>query len=205
MATAIAGIGDTLTMRDPRALLLDLRARLLGSTATPAAGGDWQAVFDPLTKALDAQAALIERLRQDVEAAERARDVAQLTRMRVVGQLNTVHKALTAATPDFPDDPAGEAQHLALRRIEWLISHGGNDPAAAAAAKEAEMEAPMPGQAVLEAIIAGERKFTKPQLEFSLTEAIVLTNWDMTPLELLAKGEPWLAQLILSKHAPQAE
>ena len=192
-------------MRDPRALLLDLRARLLGLAAAPGAGGDWHAVIDPLTKALDAQAALIERLRQDVEAAERARDVAQLTRMRVVGQLHTVHKALTAATPEFPAAPDGEAQHLALRRIEWLISHGGNDPAVAEAAREAEMEAPMPGQAVLEAVIAGHRNFTKPQLEFSLTEAIVLTNWEMTPLELLAKGEPWLAQLILSNHAPPVE
>jgi hypothetical protein len=117
-----------------------------------------------------------------------------------------LHKTLTAATPDFEGDKDGEVQHVALRRIEWLASRGGSNPSAAIAAKEAEMEAPMPGQAVLEAVIAGQRRFTKPQLEFSLSEAIVLTNWELTPLEIMEKGEPWLADLILKNHsAPPAD
>jgi hypothetical protein len=63
------------------------------------------------------------------------------------------------------------------------------------------MEAPMPGRAVLEAVIAGERKFTKQQLEFSIAEAMVLTGWQQTPLELMEQGEPWLAELILKNQA----
>jgi hypothetical protein len=66
------------------------------------------------------------------------------------------------------------------------------------------MEAPMPGQAVLEAVIAGERKFNKAQLEFSVSEAMVLTNWEMTPLELMEKGHVWLAELILKNHSSSA-
>jgi hypothetical protein len=71
-----------------------------------------------------------------------------------------------------------------------------------AAAREEEMNAPMPGQTVLEAVIAGERQVTKAQLEFSLSEAMVLCGWEMTPLEIMQKGEPWLAQLLLDHHSP---
>ncbi len=142
----------------------------------------------------------LQQLRQDVEEAERARDAANLQRMKVAGQLNTLHKALAAAVPQVA---AGtDAQSDALRRIEWLASNGGAGPDAALAAKAAEMEAPMPGRAVLEAVIAGERKFSKAQLEFSIAEAMVLTGWQQTPLELLEHGEPWLAELILKNQSP---
>ena len=101
---------------------------------------------------------------------------------------------------DFQGDADNDPQHVALRRIEWLTTRSGVDPAAAEAAKEAEMEAPMPGQAVLEAVIAGQRHFTKPQLEFSVSEAIVLTGWELTPVEIMAKGEPWLQSMPVSSN-----
>lgn len=191
-------------MNDPRTLLDDLRKCAL-EAPTLQVREAWNNQITTLAKALDSQAARIERLTQDVEAAERARDAASLARMRVVGQLSTLQKTLAAATPDFEGDADNDPQHVALRRIEWLTSRGGVDPSAAAAAKEAEMDAPMPGQAVLEAVIAGQRHFTKPQLEFSVSEAIVLTGWEMTPVEIMAKGEPWLAELILKNHAAPAE
>ena len=187
-------------MKDPRTLLAEFRSRVVIAPALPARE-DWLARIDAIGKAMDAQASQIARLRQDIEDAEHARDAANLARMRVFGQLNTLHKTLAAATPDFEGETDGEVQHVALRRIEWLASRGGTDPNAALAAKEAEMQAPMPGQAVLEAVIAGERRFTKAQLEFSVSEAIVLTGWEMTPIEIMDKGEAWLAELILRKHA----
>ena len=186
-------------MKDPKNLLADFRARVVIAPAL-AAREDWLRRIDEIAKALEAQDARMTRLRQDVEDAEHTRDAAHLARMRVFGQLNTLHKTLAAATPDFEGDTDGEVQHVALRRIEWLASRGGTDPNAALAAKEAEMQAPMPGQAVLEAVIAGERRFTKAQLEFSVSEAIVLTGWEMTPIEIMEKGEPWLAALILKNH-----
>lgn len=190
-------------MKDPRALLADFRSRVV---IAPALGAreDWLTRIDALAKGLEAQHLQMGRLRQDIEDAEHTRDAANLARMRVLGQINTLHKTLSAATPDFERDQNGEAQHLALRRIEWLASRGGIDPQAALAAKEAEMGAPMPGQAVLEAVIAGQRRFTKPQLEFSVSEAMVLTGWEMTPIEIIEKGEPWLADLILKNHAAPA-
>jgi hypothetical protein len=190
-------------MADPRKLLTDFRSRLASAPGL-ADRDDFLGRLDALAKALDAQASQISRLRQDIDDAEHVRDAANLARMRVFGQLNTLYKTLAAASPEFDAVEGSDAQHSAMRRIEWLASRGGTDPVAALAAKEAEMEAPMPGQAVLEAVLAGERRFTKPQLEFSLSEAIVLTNWELTPLEIMEKGEPWLAQLILRTHSHPA-
>jgi hypothetical protein len=189
--------------KDAKTLLLEFRERVVVAPALPARE-DWLARIDGILKALDVQKSLIERLRQDVEEAEHNRDAANLARMRVFGQLNTLHKTLAAATPNFAGDAAGEPQHVAQRRIQWLVESGGTDPVIALAARQAEMEAPMPGQAVLEAVIAGERKFNKAQLEFSVSEAMVLTNWEMTPLELMEKGHVWLAELILKNHSSSA-
>lgn len=189
-------------MKSAAELLVELRAAM--ATRPAQAGGECLALVDALGAALDAQAARLERLRQDVEDAEHARDGASLARMRVLGQLNTLHKTLSAASPDYDGENDGDTQHQALRRVEWLARRGGIDPAAALAAKEAEMNAPMPGQAVLEAVLAGDRKFTKAQLEFSVSEAMVLCSWELTPLEILAKGEPWLAQLLLDTHVTPA-
>lgn len=141
--------------------------------------------------------ARLQQALQDVEDAEHARDKANLARMKVAGQLNTLQKSLAAAAPE--GSASDDAQSAALQRIEWLAIHGKADPEAAVAAKAAEMEAPMPSRAVLEAVHSGTRMFNKEQLEFTIGEVMVLTGWEMTPIELLAKGQPWLAEQVL-KH-----
>jgi len=183
-------------MSDPRAQLQELRSLIEAAPALPERE-DWLARLDAVINAEGSTGnpARLERLRQDVEDAEHARDAANLQRMKVAGQLNTLHKTLAAAAPQIA--VGNDAQSDALRRIEWLASNGGAGPEAAEAAKAAEMDAPMPGRAVLEAVISGERKFTKAQLEFTIAEAMVLTGWNQTPLELMQQGEPWLAELVL--------
>lgn len=187
-------------MSDPRAQLQDLRSRIEAAPALPERA-DWLGLIDAAVQALPVAGAPspeLERLRQDVEDAEHARDAANLQRMKVAGQLNTLHKSLAAAAPEV--SAGKDAQSDALRRIEHLATHGASAPGAAQAAKAAEMDAPMPSRAVLEAVIAGERKFSKAQLEFTIAEAMVLTGWAQTPLELMAEGEPWLAALILKNQ-----
>jgi len=181
-------------------LIEQLRAAILASAGETGRIA-WLKQLDRLTVVLQAEDARVIRLRQDVENAERDRDAEKLQRMRVQGQLSTLQKTIEAATPGFDGEDDGELQHVALRRVEWLARHAGTDPAAMAAAREEELNAPMPGQTVLEAVIAGERQFTKAQLEFSLSEAMVLCGWELTPLEIMEKGEPWLAKLLLDHHA----
>jgi len=187
-------------------LIDQLRAAIIAS-AGESGRVAWLKQLDRVDTVLKAEDQRVIRLRQDVENAERDRDAEKLQRMRVVGQLNTLQKTIEAATPSFDGDDDGEPQHVALRRVEWLARRAGTDPAAMAAAREEELNAPMPGQTVLEAVIAGERQFTKAQLEFSLSEAMVLCGWELTPLEIMQKGEAWLAKLLLDHHvdAPKGD
>jgi uncharacterized protein YoaH (UPF0181 family) len=155
---------------------------------------EWAPRFEQAIKQLQSVEAAQKQQLQDVEDAEHARDTANLARMKTLGQLNTLHKSLAAALPHVThQDP----QQAAIMRIEWLLKNGASNPAAAAAAKAAEMEAPMPSREVLEAVVIGQRKFNKAQLEFTIGEVMVLTGWEMTPVELMEKGEPWLAQQVL--------
>lgn len=191
-------------MSDPRAHLQDLRSRIEAAPALPERA-QWLELIDAAAKALPVPGGPspeLARLRLDVEDAEHARDAANLQRMKVAGQLNTLHKSLAAAAPEVAagKDPQSDA----LRRIEHLATHGASAPGAVEAARAAEMDAPMPSRALLEAVIAGERKFSKAQLEFTIAEAMVLTGWAQTPLELMAEGEPWLAALILKNQGESA-
>ncbi len=198
-------------MSDPRARLQSLRF-LISAAPGLTDKADWLSRLDavadllkpqpPTDASIAANPAEVARLRQDVEDAEHARDAAKLKAMKVAGQLNTLQKALAAAAPQVA--VGKDAQSDALRRIEWLASHGGDNPGAAVAAKAAEMDAPIPSRAVLEAVILGERTFTKPQLEFTIAEAMVLTGWAQTPLELVQQGERWLAELILKNQTDLA-
>jgi len=177
-------------------LLEDCQAVIIEDPAVRAKA-DWMARFDQALKMLHAAESAKAQQALDIEDAEHARDAANLSRMKVMGQLNTLHKSLAAALPHIVH---ADAQQEALLRIEWLLKNGSGDPKAAAAAKAAELEAPMPSREVLELVIAGKRKFNKDQLEFTIGEVMVLTFWEMTPVELMEKGEAWLAQQVLDKQ-----
>jgi hypothetical protein len=179
---------------NPIQKLLEDCYAVIRSDAALMAKSDWASRFEQASKQLHAADAAKSQQLQDVEDAEHARDAANLARMKIMGQLNTLHKSLAAALPEIVHhDP----QAAALLRIEWMLKNGSADPTAAAAAKAAEMEAPMPSREVLEAVVAGKRQFNKAQLEFTVGEVMVLTGWEMTPIELIEKGEPWLAKKVL--------
>lgn len=182
-----------ITMNSIQKLLEDCYT-LIRNDPSLLAKADWASRFEQALKQLKSAEASRAQQLQDVEDAEHAHDAANLARMKTLGQLNTLHKSLAAALPEIVHhDP----QAAALLRIEWLLKHGSADPAAAAAAKAAEMEAPMPSREVLEAVAVGKREFNKLQLEFTVGEVMVLTGWEMTPIELIEKGGPWLAQKVL--------
>lgn len=144
----------------------------------------------------------IERLQQDIEAAEAAAATAKLARMKATAQLNTVCKALAAVAPQVPEQ--GDAQTTALARIEALVQGLGVAAAAQVAGIRAEAtdpEAVPPPGFVLELVKAGQRGFNKAQREFAVAEAMIVTGWQFTPVELLDRGEPWLAGLLLDPNA----
>ena len=147
----------------------------------------------------------IERLQQDLEAAEASAGAAKLARMKATGQLNTVCKALAAAAPHVAE--TGDAQGTALARIEALLAGQGVGQGAGVAdlagvvAKAADPEGVPPPGFVLEMVKAGERVFNKAQREFAVAEAMIVTGWQYTPVELLERGESWLAGVLLDPEA----
>ena len=143
----------------------------------------------------------IERLQQDLEAAEAAAGAAKLARMKATGQLNTICKTLAAAAPHVEE--SGDAQTTALARIEALVKGQGANLGSVAEvmAGAADPEAVPPPNFVLEMVKVGERRFNKAQREFAVAEAMIVTGWQFTPVELLDRGESWLAGLLLEPDA----
>ncbi len=143
----------------------------------------------------------IERLKQDLEAAEASAGAAKLARMKATGQLSTVCKTLAAAAPQVSEKD--DAQATALARIEALVHGQGANLSSVAEvmAGAADPETVPPPNFVLERVHAGERRFNKAQREFAIAEAMIVTGWQYTPVELLERGESWLAGLLLRPEA----
>lgn len=98
---------------------------------------------------------------------------------------------------------ARNAQATALARVEALVKGQGANLGSVAEvmAGAADPEAVPPPSFVLEMVKAGERRFNKPQREFAVAEAMIVTGWQYTPVELLERGESWLAGLLLNPDA----
>ncbi|MDW8479195.1 MAG: hypothetical protein RML12_04335 [Xanthomonadales bacterium] len=114
-------------------------------------------------------------------------------------ELDELRSALFRAAPEVEGrDPRERAR----RCLESLTRAPRRSPAAAAtreARSESAPEGSVPSRIVAEAVAAGRRKFTDAEREWCVTEAMCLTGWQHTPLELLEKGDAWIARLLLEK------
>lgn len=141
-----------------------------------------------------------ERLGRELawQEAEFARRGEELKRLRA--ELEELHRALFAAAPEV----SGATPHQrALRCVEELARAPRRAPSRSewreARREEDAIEGTAPSRIVVEAVAAGRRKFTDLEREWCVTEAMCLTGWQYTPLELLDKGDPWIARLLLEK------
>ena len=156
----------------------------------------------------------IEQLNKSVLVARKLKEMADQQRGEAYAERDAFAKerddllaALSAAVPELDD--SGDRLATAFARVEWLankartgggaprLATGGNG-AAGPVAPAAPVEGPIPTPEALEAIAAGKRKFTKDQQEWALGEAMVLSGFRQTHVELLEQGEPALAQMILA-------
>jgi len=105
--------------------------------------------------------------------------------------------ALATAVPELSD--GGDRIGVALSRIEWLknnsgkASAGGKQSARAAAAEE---ENRIPSPEVLAMVASGGRRFTNAQREWCVGEAMVLSGFALTPMELIEQGDAKIAEII---------
>jgi hypothetical protein len=58
----------------------------------------------------------------------------------------------------------------------------------------------VPSNELLAAVAAGAAGFSKEQREWSVGEAMVISGFQFTPVELIAKGDSAIAQLIVASR-----
>jgi hypothetical protein len=157
---------------------------------------DERELRDPDQELLSAEAEA-QRLHTELSALRTRLNESLLRAGQSQTALTVLREALQEAAQDMPDaDTFRDPQALALASVEWLRRRptGGSAGAAQSAAAE---EGPVPTSALLESVAAGNREFSQAQREWVVGEALGITGWSMTPVELLAKGDPWLAGKVL--------
>jgi len=157
----------------------------------------------------------IEQLNKSVMVARKLKEMADQQRGEAYTERDAAQKerddllaALAGAVPELDD--SGDRLATAFARVQWLQQRassggggggrsssgygGGNGASAPAEPKEG----PIPTPEALDAIAQGKRKFTKDQQEWALGEAMVLSGFRQTHVELLEQGEQALAKMILA-------
>lgn len=116
-------------------------------------------------------------------------------------QVEALYKALAEAAPQVAD--VSDPHILALQRIAELAAAKAGPAGRKGTPAKAPMDDQVPSRAVLEAVLAGQRQFTKDQRDWSVTECLGLTDWQYTPIELMEFGDAFMAEKILaSPNAP---
>jgi hypothetical protein len=136
-------------------------------------------------------------LKKHQEVADKARQAVEIERDALLG-------ALASAVPELSD--GGDRIGVALARIELLKKQGGSNSAgggkSSAAAVAAEEENRIPTAEVLAAVATGARRFTNTQREWCVGEAMVLSGFQLTPMELIELGDAKIAEIIRkAQHA----
>lgn len=104
--------------------------------------------------------------------------------------------ALASAAPGLKD--GGDRLAVALARVAWLKAEAEKGASAPAPAKRAaEPQDTVPSAELLAAVAAGAAVLTKEQREWCVGEAMVLTGFQFTPVELLEQGDAAIARKIV--------
>lgn len=162
---------------------------------------DERELVEPVTELLQLEAQ-VKQLDAKLKATQARQAERDRKHAEVQARLDALYAALAAARPEPASAPDAQAQ--ALQRIEALVASGSVRSTAGKDGKRAAapVENPVPDRAVLEAVAAQQRPFSKDQREWSVAECLALTAWQFTPVELIEKGDAWMAQKLLG--APDA-
>lgn len=169
--------------------LSDKVMRLLGS----------KTLVDPSTEILQMQAE-IGQLKQRADDAAGALQRAEM-------EHGTLLAALADAVPALAHGAGGDTLSVALAQIQQLVSQGPT-PAHTTGSSEHRSQAPAepstPSPDILKAVASGTRRLSDDQRNWAVGEGMVLSGFQLTPVELVELGDQRLAQLILDKQAEAA-
>lgn len=163
---------------------------------------DQRELRDPDQELLTAEAET-KRLHTEMSSLRTRMNEMLLRAGQAQAALSVLREALGEAAQEMPDaESFREAQALALAQIAWL--HARRVESAAGGSAHAAENGPMPGPDLLQAVAEGRRQFSPAQREWVVGEALGVTGWSLTPLELLDKGDAWLASTLLGGAPTQA-
>jgi len=148
-------------------------------------------LVDPATEIVQLEAQVAE-LRKALATHEAEAKAMLAEREALLGSLANAVPALKEG---------GDRLAVALARVAWLKSEAGKAATAAespVAKRAAEPQDTVPSPELLAAAAAGAANLSKEQREWCVGEAMVLTGFQFTPVELLEKGDSHLARLIVS-------
>lgn len=149
-------------------------------------------LVDPATEILQLEAE-VEKLKQQIAGLEKSMQTLGVERDALLG-------ALASAVPQLKD--GGDRLAVGMARISWLKTEAEKAAAGTAGSGPVKKKVPDPGDTVpgpdlLQAVAAGAATLSKEQREWCVGEAMVLSGFQFTPVELLEKGEAALARMIL--------
>ena len=118
----------------------------------------------------------------------------------VEDERNTVLGALASAAPQLGG--GGDRLGVALARIDWLQGQIKRAAPTMDMRAETAEETRIPSDDLIAIVASGGRQFTDAQREWCVGEAMVLSNFQYTPMELIEQGDAKIAGIIHARHRP---
>ena len=132
----------------------------------------------------EANVAGLRQLQLELEAQQKALEA----------ERDTLLGALATAVPQLKD--GGDRIGVALARIDCLKAQAAKAAPVVTVGTVAEEETRIPSEELLSLIAAGGRQFTQAQREWCVGEAMVLSGFQYTPIELIEQGDASIAKII---------
>ena len=107
---------------------------------------------------------------------------------------DTLLGSLATAVPQLKD--GGDRIGVALARIDYLTAQATKAAPVVTVGTVAEQETRIPSAELMSLIAAGGRQFTQAQREWCIGEAMVLSGFQYTPMELIEQGDASIARII---------
>jgi hypothetical protein len=144
----------------------------------------------------------LRRLEASVDSLREQQAEVDRQRQAVESERDTVLGALASAVPQLAD--GGDRIGVALARIDCLKAQATKSAPVVTVGTVSEEESRFPSPEVIALIAAGARQFTQAQREWCVGEAMVLSGFKYTPIELIEQGDASIARIIAGARRPSA-
>jgi len=146
------------------------------------------------TKTLVDQVDELRQMEDNVAGLHKQQAEAEKARLALEAERDTLLGALATAVPQLGD--GGDRLGVALARIDWLKAQAVKAAPSSALSTTNEEETRIPNDEVMAIVAAGARQFTKAQREWCVGEAMVLSGFQSSPMELIEQGDAHIARII---------